>query len=153
MSIVENTIRFAAQKGVLNTLLTREHWESRSFQFFAGDLYEAIPQLAKQFYADAAIDGFCNVSSTGETQASVISEDTFAVSLPYSCELKVSSTRISQFEVNVKFYVQIEPQQDSLNFRVVKADKMAQFKDVGVYQIHDIELANYFLTKSLERLR
>ncbi len=120
-----------------------------SFQFFAGDLYDVIPQLTKQFYADAVIDGSCNVSSTGETQASVITDDTFVVSLPYSCELKISSTMISQFEVNVKFNVQIDPQQDSLNFKVAKADKMAQFKDVGVYQIHDIELANYFLSKSL----
>ena len=38
-------------------------------------------------------------------------------------------------------------------FKVVKTDKMAQFKDVGLFQIHDIELANYFLSRSLERLR
>jgi hypothetical protein len=73
--------------------------------------------------------------------------------LPYSCQLKIGSTRISEFDVTVKFYVQVDPQQESLDFRIVKTDKMAQFKDVGPFQIHDIELANYFLSKGLERLK
>lgn len=35
---------------------------------------------------------------------------------------------------------------------MVKADKFAHFRDTGIYVIHDIELANYFLTQSLTRL-
>jgi hypothetical protein len=39
-----------------------------------------------------------------------------------------------------------------LDFYVVKADKFAHFRDTGIYIIHDIELANYFLTQSLSKL-
>jgi hypothetical protein len=152
LSILENTVRYAAQRGVLNTLLTRESWESRAFQFYAGDLYDVIPQLAKNYYADTAIEGSCN-TSTSDVRATIVAEDTFSIILPYSCELHISSTRISSFEMDLTLQVQVQPQLDHLVFRVVKADKMAQFKDVGLFQVHDIELANYMLSRSLERLR
>ncbi len=44
------------------------------------------------------------------------------------------------------------PLESELNFQVSKISKFAHFKDVGEYQIHDIELANYYLTKSLNDL-
>jgi hypothetical protein len=58
--------------------------------------------------------------------------------LPYSCQLYIKTTLISLFEVEAKFQVQIIPQSDHLDLKVVKTDKMAQFKDAGQYKIHDI---------------
>ena len=40
--------------------------------------------------------------------------------------------------MEAKFQVQIIPQSDHLDLKVVKTDKMAQFKDAGQYKIHDI---------------
>jgi hypothetical protein len=41
----ENVIRSAASKGYLDGDLTRENWESRMFQFYAGDLYEVLDKI------------------------------------------------------------------------------------------------------------
>lgn len=50
-SLISNTVRYSYQKGYLDSHLTRRSWESRFFQFYAGDLYEVIPALAQKFYA------------------------------------------------------------------------------------------------------
>lgn len=43
--LFKNTIRYAIQKNAIDTELNRKNWESRFFQYFAGDLYEVIPKL------------------------------------------------------------------------------------------------------------
>ena len=43
--VFKNTLRYAIQNHALNTDLNKKNWESRFFQYFAGDLYEVIPKL------------------------------------------------------------------------------------------------------------
>ena len=50
-SIFENSVRYAGEKFVFNTTLNRANWESRFFQFYAGDLYEIIPKITELFLA------------------------------------------------------------------------------------------------------
>lgn len=50
-SVFENTIRYAFERGILNTKLNRNNWQSRFFQFYAGDLYEVIPEIGNRFLA------------------------------------------------------------------------------------------------------
>mgnify|MGYP007104985468 CR=1 FL=1 len=47
------------------------------------------------------------------------------------------------------FFISIIPSYSYLDFRVVKVNKFAHFKDVGEYQIHDLDVANLFITRSL----
>lgn len=148
MSIVENTVRFAAQKGVLNTQLNEMNWQSRVFQFFAGDLYEIIPALASKFYASEAIEGSC-ITLPSDVKATIVTSDSFSIKLPYSCSLSIKTTKISSFDMDLTLYLQAQPQSTYLDFKVTKAEKFAHFKDEGEYKIIDMELANLFLTRSL----
>lgn len=50
------------------------------------------------------------------------------------------------------FIVEVQPQQKWLDFKVVKMNSMVHFKDVGEFKIHEIGLANLFVTRSLETL-
>ncbi len=38
-SVWQNTIRYAFEAGMLNSRLSRNNWQSKFFEFFAGDLY------------------------------------------------------------------------------------------------------------------
>lgn len=151
MSIIENTVRFAGQKGVLNTQLNEMYWQSRVFQFFAGDLYEIIPALTSKFYASEAIEGSCTTFPT-DVKATIVESDSFSLTLPYSCSLNIKTTKISSFDLSLTLYLQAVPQSTYLDFKVTKAEKFAHFKDEGEFKIIDMELANLFLTRSLERL-
>lgn len=84
LSIAENTIRYAANKGVLNAKLTKKDWESNVFQFYVGDLYDIIPKLATKYYAATPVDGSCNTTARYVT-ISTVSNNKFQFNLPYTC--------------------------------------------------------------------
>lgn len=50
--VYRNTLKYAIDNGQLDALLDRKNWESRLFQFFAGDLYEVIPKVSQRFLAN-----------------------------------------------------------------------------------------------------
>ena len=127
------------------------NWQSRVFQFFAGDLYEIIPALTTKFYASDPIEGSCTVIPT-DVKATILTSDTFAITLAYSCSLNIKTTKISSFGMDLTLYLQPVPYSTYLDFKVTKIQKIAQFKDQGEYKIVDMELANLFLTRSLQRL-
>lgn len=133
---------------MLNTKLNEMNWQSRVFQFFAGDLYEIIPALATKFYASEAIEGACTTFPT-DVKATILASDSFAITLPYSCSLSIKTTKISSFDMDLTLYLQPVPQSTYLDFKVTKAQKIAHFKDEGEFKIIDMELANLFLTRSL----
>ena len=78
--------------------------------------------------------------------------DSLLLSMHYSCSLEIKGTVVSEFEVDPNFIVEIVPEQKHLDFKILKVNKFAHFKDVGEFVIHDIELANLFLSRSLEQL-
>lgn len=49
--VYKNTLKYAIENGQLDADLNRKNWESRFFQFYAGDLYEVIPRVADKFLA------------------------------------------------------------------------------------------------------
>ena len=61
--VFKNSVRYAIQKGALNTDLNRKNWESRFFQFFAGDLYEIFPKLTELYFASEPVMGSCKAST------------------------------------------------------------------------------------------
>lgn len=42
----QNVLKFAIKNGQMDTELNRDNWESRMFQFYAGDLYELFPKVS-----------------------------------------------------------------------------------------------------------
>ena len=51
LSVFKNTLKFGIEAGILDTVLNKQNWESRMFQFYAGDLYEVMPYLSQTFLA------------------------------------------------------------------------------------------------------
>ena len=49
--VYRNTLRYAIDRGQIDATLDRKNWESRFFQFYAGDLYEVIPKVSQRFLA------------------------------------------------------------------------------------------------------
>ena len=70
------------------------NWESRVFQFFAGDLYEVIPSLASKFEASKPVKGTCN-ASTLNLKLIESENDTLLLSIHYNCNLFIFETLIS----------------------------------------------------------
>jgi hypothetical protein len=97
----ENLIRFAMQKGQMDTILNKANWESRMFQFFAGDLYELFPQVAEQFIASTEVVGNCKANAS-EIKIYKGGNDTFNVTTFTRCELSVAKTKIIEFSIGLE---------------------------------------------------
>lgn len=67
----------------------------------------------------------------------------------YNCELRIKDVFISKFDVDPNFIIQVRPQSNYLDFYVTQVNKFAHFKDVGEYVIHDLDIANLFITRCL----
>lgn len=61
--VYRNTLNYAIDQKFLNIDLNRANWESRFFQFYAGDLYEVIPKIATKYTATEKVTGACQTST------------------------------------------------------------------------------------------
>lgn len=82
--VYKNTLKYAIDNGQLDSVLDRRGWESRFFQFFAGDLYEVIPKVSLRFLANEPVTGECKTSSRN-LEMKKGGYDYFNVSLVYNC--------------------------------------------------------------------
>ena len=80
----ENVLRHAISMNYLNSDLNPDLWTSRMFQFFAGDLYEAIPQVQNKWYASEPVTGNCKATYNG-LNVWKNTHDTFNVSFSFDC--------------------------------------------------------------------
>jgi hypothetical protein len=101
-------IRFAISKNYLDIDLSREHWESTMFQFFAGDLYEIFPLLQTKYYASEKIDGICRATYNG-LAIKKGAHDSFNVSIDYDCELNVKKEKFVDFSVGLELEIEGRP--------------------------------------------
>lgn len=79
------------------------------FQFYAGDLYEAIAETQGKWYASEPVNGNCkaNYQSLDVWKNDY---DTFNVSMHYDCELNIKREKIVDFQVILQFIIQGIPQ-------------------------------------------
>jgi hypothetical protein len=120
--VYKNLLVYAADKGHLNSNLNRRSWESRFFQFFAGDLYDVIPEVRNTFVPSIELTGWCNTTSKN-LAFEMLTEDTtntrIRVNLTYACELVAQQTKIAQFQTNIAAVVEGRPNATALDFHVV----------------------------------
>ena len=93
-------LRYSISKGYFDTELKREWWQSRMFQFYAGDLYEVFPLMATKYYANQEITGNCKATYTG-LKAWKATHDTFNVSIHFDCELNVNRYKFLDLAVGL----------------------------------------------------
>ena len=121
--IYKNTIRYAIDQKFLDTSLEKRFWESRMFQFYAGDLYEVIPAVAQNFIATEEVTGTCKAEEKDLTITKK-NHTVLNVNLNYDCELFISRSQVQSFKVkNMTFEVEGRAHSDHLKFHVVGFSK------------------------------
>ena len=104
--IYNNTLRYAAEKGFFNTNLNKDNWESRMFQFYAGDLFEVIPQIAEFTLATEKINGLCKTRSD-EINLVRGSINTLNVTFNLDCDINNEKRgKITGFQLNLTMEVE-----------------------------------------------
>lgn len=68
------------------------------FQFYAGDLYDVIPNVASQFYANQEVKGICRALTTGLMFVKSTNTTVFVV-IDYNCTLDIFNTRVAAFNI------------------------------------------------------
>jgi hypothetical protein len=102
--VYKNTLRYAIDNGHLDVDLDRHNWESKYFQFFAGDFYEVIPRVAQRFLASDPVTGSCK-TSTRNMNIGKGGYDILQVNLTYNCELGINRDKVTEFQLNLTLHV------------------------------------------------
>lgn len=144
-------IRYAIGKGYLDTELKREWWQSRTFQFFAGDLYEIFPLMATKYYASQEILGNCKASYTG-LKVWKASYDSFNVSMHFDCELNILREKFLDFGINVDFEVAGVPFERNISFSLRRHNQNVTFYPYGQFKMENEELARLMVQNSFNTL-
>ena len=132
---------------MFNTELDENNWETRHFQFFAGDLYDVIPALQKKYYSNTPLNGSCKASKDG---FSLIKNtiDTLNVTLQFNCSIGANSSKIIDFHIDALFVVRGQPQERHLDFVVNHTEFVATYYPTGEYTVVNKELADYYVNSS-----
>ena len=114
------------------------------FQFYAGDLYEAIPKMTNDFYANEVVSGNCTTSPSDL----LIEKDTHTtinITLAYECFLSAKNHSISHFIVHLTSSVEGKPHHNEINFHIVGFEKKVDFLPIGGYEVQNVELAELMI--------
>ena len=149
--LYKNVIRYAIEHKFLDTELTKTNWESRMFQFYAGDLYEAIPKVAQKFLATEEVSGSCKAEPSNITVGKGTHE-AINVTINYDCDLRISGIKITDFKVALTSVVEGVAHSDHLKFHVVGFSRDVQFFIYDGYEVRNLELAELMVSHSLNRL-
>lgn len=135
----------------MDTDLNKANWESRMFQFFAGDLYEVLPLVQSKFYATEPVTGVCK-ATTGGLRVYKSGLDVFNVTLHFDCELNIQKQKVLGFAVGLESTIEGVPRASSLDFRVRNFQELVTFYPYGDYKTLNEPLARELLRHSLRRL-
>ena len=89
-------VRYAIEHRILHTDLERKAWESRMFQFRAGDLYELFPKLREKYMASQESNGNCRPLTDG-LSIHKSDKNAFNVSILFTCELNVYKEKVTDW--------------------------------------------------------
>lgn len=144
-------IRYAIRQKQFDTILNKDNWESRMFQFYAGDLYELFPQVANTFIASTEVIGGCQMADT-DIRLLKAAADTFNASMHTSCQLSIRGVKIIDFAVGLELEIQGKPQSDTIDFVLKSHTEFITYYETTGYKLQNKELADAMIKHSLNRL-
>ena len=150
LDFYQNVLANSIRKGHLHTTLNRQNWESRLFQFFAGDLYEVIPEM-QQFFATEPISGKCEALTSG-LGVVMYTIDLFNVTMKYECSLSVQGTEFATMDLSLWLTIVGKPRARNLDFKLHSHYHQAKILGLGLYTVQNLELAEAMVSHSLNRL-
>jgi hypothetical protein len=135
----------------LDVELDRQNWESRFFQFYAGDLYEVIPKVARNFLANEPVTGSCRTSSRNLDMRKG-GYDYFNVTMAYNCEIGINRDKVAEFQLNLTMAVEGRANATNIDFHVISQTHNVTLIPYTDYQIQNPTLALHMISHSLNRL-
>lgn len=122
--LYETVVYYLQSNGWLNTVLNSD-WEVDAFQFYAGDLFDVINNLSKNFSARAILDGSCEAQKENLRlyPAREFDSNVFALLTTYKCSLKGtdltgSTTQVMKFTLRSRLYIEVQALTRTLDFKV-----------------------------------
>lgn len=148
-SILKSTVRYILKKGFFNIKLNQQEWESRAFQFYAGDLYLAIPSLRKQ-PQDAVITGTCSAANDDSFSFKKKSREQYSLTLNFSCSLGMGNTTIVKINMVTVNIIDVILEFKQLRFKINSITGTPAFEEVEGYKIENMEFAKFLVTETLK---
>ena len=88
----------------LDSTLSQDNWQSRAFQFFVGDLHDAIT-TTRNISSYKEIEGLCQAIDDKTFIFEKKSITSFAVTVNFTCYLQQNSTRIVDLILPVEYEI------------------------------------------------
>lgn len=148
-SLLKSSVRYILTKGYFNIKLNQQNWESRAFQFYAGDLYMAIPSL-KKVNAETPIAGECKAFNDDSFNFSVKSDTQYLVNLNYSCSLNMTNTTIIQFTILTANVINVTLGYRELGFKIHSIAGTPVFEEISGYKIENSNFAKFLVSETLK---
>jgi hypothetical protein len=148
--VYESVVSYLQANGWLDAVLN-DSWESDSFQFYAGDLFDLIGNLYLTFSPRAILDGKCIAQKQGLRFLSTrdFESNSYTLDVTYNCSLKGtnkegSTVEIMRFRSVNKIYIKAGVTTKSLTFKIIYADIInLSFEPVGSFFVSNINLAMF----------
>ena len=118
VGVFKSTAAYALSIGAFDTVLDEDNWESPHFQFFAGDLYDVVPNLQKKYHPNNKLNGSCKALKSGFdlVRGGIHSLN---VTLSFNCSLNGNNTdKILDMEVKTNLTIGVSASTDKLDFVV-----------------------------------
>lgn len=152
LELIKSTVKYALSKNYFDVVLNQEAWQSRAFQFCAGDLYEVMPSL-KALPADTEVKGKCAALNDESFNFTAMANETlFRVDVNFNCNLEAGNvSSISKFNVVSTTYVRPALLKRSLQFTIQRVSARANFTEVPGYKIENEPLAKFLVEETVSR--
>lgn len=152
-------VKYLHSNGWLDATLN-DNWESSSFQFYAGDLFDLINNLHLSFSPRAMLDGTCAAQKTGLRffSSREFEDNSFTLDVTYNCSLKATnkegaSAAVLKFRSVNKIYIKAEVTTKTLAFKIFFAEILnMSFEPVGSFFVSNINLAMFKANSVLKSL-
>lgn len=126
--IYEGVVNYLHANGWLDANLN-DNWESSSFQFYSGDLFDLINNLYLTFPPRAMLDGTCVAQKNGLRffASREFESNSFTLDVIYNCSLKGTNKEgvvapVLKFRSVNKIYIKAEVTTKTLSFKIFFAE-------------------------------
>jgi hypothetical protein len=148
LGVYESSVLFAINNSYFNSDLDQSKWPSSVFQFYAGDLYDVIPALAKKFYPSDKISGSCVALEQGFSLVRG-GPTYFNVTIKFNCSLGINRTKFTDFSVNTLWFIEGRPSNKYIDFVVKGVESKAVYTTYQEFEVSNRELADWMLESCL----
>lgn len=148
LGVYESSVLYAIRNNYLNTDLTQDRWPSSVFQFYAGDMYDAIPALQKKFYPSDKLSGSCNALEQGFSLVRG-GPSYLNVTINFGCALGVGKSKVIDFTVNTVWQIEGAPAGKYIDFVVKNVYSNATYNQYQDFEVKNKALADWLLESCL----